>query len=344
MEQVELKRYETMHILGTGADYEVRAAIDRDTGQQVVLKRPTPETVRHHLHESVETRTERMLQAHQKVGHTLPMVARILGYTERANHDAYFGETLGQTYRVMIEERAVGIPLMSDFKARFTGVPIGVGQNLFALFPLMPAPTVPAFAIHRQLLDLEEAFVQAGYLLLDLRPHNVFYQPASGQITVVDCGALIDDTLLAKNAAERRPKAMPTIHDFYLEMLKFYTTPQAPPVDASGYKEPHGVRPVVNLEQELQQLTRQFQRVQVEAVREAALRLIDCIRRRAYATFAEFRQDFMAYLEAVRSAHASLPNLQEVQQVWNEALNWLRAEHWQRYLFQPDTDLATLQY
>lgn len=344
MQQVELKRYETTHIIGTGADYEVRAAVDRETGTQVVLKRPIPETVRHRLHDSVERRTERMLQAHEKVGRTLPMVVPILGYTERANHDAYFGDTLGQPYRVIVEERAQGIPLMSDLKARFTGVPIGLGQNLFALFPLVQAPEAPAFAVHQQLLDLEEAFVQAGYLVLDLRPQNVFYQPPSGRLTVVDCGALIDDELLAKNAAERRPKAMPTIHDFYLEMLKFYTTAQPPPLDVSGYKEPYGVRPVVHLERELQQMSSQFQRVEAEEVREAALRLIDHIRCRAYETFGDFRRDLMAYLEAVRRAHASLPNLAALRQVWGEALAGLRAEHWLRYLFQPDTDLAALAY
>src|SRR5215471_10707844 len=179
MEQVDLSRYEATGILGTGADYEARAAVERATGRQVVLKRPTPETVRRRQHAGIEARTDRMLQAYQEVGHTIPTVVPVVGYTERANHDAYFGDALEQAYRVIIEERAVGIPLMRDLKARFTGVPIGVGQNLFALFPLVQPESAPAFAIHRQLLDLEAAYFQAGYILLDLRPHNVFYQPAS---------------------------------------------------------------------------------------------------------------------------------------------------------------------
>jgi hypothetical protein len=155
MEKVDLSRYEAAGILGTGADYEVRAAVERETGRQVVLKRPTPQTVRHQLHAGVEARTDRILQAYQEVGHTLPMVSPILGYTDRANHDAYFGDTLGQEYRVIVEERATGIPLVGDLRARFTGVPIGVGQNLFALFPLVQPENAPPFAIHQQLLDLE---------------------------------------------------------------------------------------------------------------------------------------------------------------------------------------------
>jgi len=267
-------------------------------------------------------------------------VVPIVGYTERVNHDAYFGETLGQAYRVMVEERASGIPLMSDLKARFTGVPIGVGQNLFALFPLVQPESAPAFAIHQQLLDLEEAFFRAGYILLDLRPHNVFYQPASGRLTVIDCGALAD----AHGVASRRGLRPPDIHDFYLEMLKFYTTPQPPPVQASGYREPYGIRPVVNFERELDQMAQHFRAVSYPMVHEAALTIIDRVRRRAYTAFQDFRQDLTAYLEAVHSAQQALPNLTEARQAWAEALQWLRADYWQRYLFHPATELAGLTF
>src|SRR5215510_10624928 len=338
MDQVDLNRYEATGVLGSGADYEARAAVERETGRQVVLKRPAPETLRHRMHEGIEARTDRLLQGYQEVGHTIPTVVPIVGYTERANHDAYFGETLGQTYRVMVEERASGIPLMGDLKARFTGVPIGVGQNLFALFPLLqPATTLP-FVIHQQLLDLEEAFFQAGYVLLDLRPHNIFYQPAAGRITVIDCGALAD----AHGVASRRGVRPPNIHDFYLEMLKFYTTPQPPPVQANGYREPYGVRPVVDFERELDQMAQQFRAVANARVQETALAIVAQVRRRAYTAFQDFRQDLTAYLEAVHSMHQTLPNLMEARQVWVEALHWLRAEYWQRYRFSPETELAGL--
>jgi hypothetical protein len=336
MEQVDLHRYEATGVLGIGADYEARAAVERATGRQVVLKRPAPETLRHRMHDGIEARTDRLLQGYREVGHTIPAVVPIVGYTERANHDAYFGEALGQAYRVVVEERASGIPLMGDLKARFTGVPIGVGQNLFALFPLIqPATTLP-FAIHQQLLDLEEAFFQAGYVLLDLRPHNVFYQPATGGITVIDCGALAD----AHGVVNRRGVRPPDIHDFYLEMLKFYTTPQPPPVQASGYREPYGVRPVVNFEHELDQMAQHFRAVAHSRVQETALTIIAQVRQRAYTAFQDFRQDLTAYLEAVHSMHQTLPNLTEVRQAWTEALQWLRADYWQRYRFAPETELA----
>jgi hypothetical protein len=338
METVDLHRYQPVRILGAGADYEVRAAVERDTGKQVVLKRPVPLTVRHQQHAGIEARTDRVLQAYRAVGHTIPTVTAIVGYTERANHDAYFGETLGQEYRVIVEERATGIPLVGDLKARITGIPIGAGQNLFALFPLVQPESAMPFAIHQQLLDLEEAFFQAGYLLLDLRPHNVFYQPASGRITVIDCGALAE----VSSAADRRRHPAPDIHDFYLEMLKFYTTPQPLPAQASGYREPYGLRPVVNAELELDRMAQQFRAVPDPRVRDAVLTMISQVRQRAYTAFSDFRRDLMAYLEAVYGAQQASSHLAEARRAWAEALGWLRADYWQRYLFHPESELAEL--
>ncbi|HEY7712256.1 MAG TPA: hypothetical protein VIG57_19750, partial [Candidatus Entotheonella sp.] len=91
MEQVDLSRYEVTGVMGAGADYEARAAIDRETGQQVVLKRPEPQMIRRQLHAGIEARTYRMLHVRQLVGHAISRVVAILGYTERRNHDAYFG-------------------------------------------------------------------------------------------------------------------------------------------------------------------------------------------------------------------------------------------------------------
>jgi hypothetical protein len=336
MEQVDLRRYEAAGILGTGADYEVRAAVERETGKQVVLKRPNPHTVRRHLHEGIEARTDRILQAYRDVGHTIPTVVCIVGYSERANHDAYFGETLGQVYRVIVEERAAGIPLVGDPMARITGVPIGIGQNLFALFPLVQPEGCPPFAIHQQLLDLEEAFYRAGYILLDLRPQNIFYQPAAGRITAIDCGALVK----RNEEPDRRGIPPRDIHDFYLEMLKFYTTPQQPPAEASGYRDPYGLRPIVSVEHELDRLAQNFKMVRDTVVHETALTMIGQLRQRGYAAFDDFRRDLMAYLEAVRLSYEALPNLPAARQAWAEALNGLRAEYWQRYLFDPETELA----
>jgi hypothetical protein len=336
MEQIDLNRYEVTGILGSGADYEARSAMDRETGAPVVLKRPEPQMVRRRMHTNIESRTDQVLRVYQEVGHTIPTVVPILGYTERANHDAYFGDDLGHDYRVLVAERALGIPLVGDIKARFTGVPIGVGQHLFTLFPLIRSANHSPFAIHEQLLEVEERFFDAGYVLLDLRPQNIFYQPDSGRISIIDCGALVDLNRVA-DTGRRSPQ---NIHDFYLEMLKFYTTPQSPPMQARGYRDPYGLRPVTNFERELDDMAHQYKTAPDQAVQEAAQILIGQIRQRAYTAFKDFRRDLLTYLDTVSAYHHALPDLAEAQHVWTEALDWLRDDYWQRYLFCPETDLV----
>ena len=100
-------------------------------------------------------------------------------------HDEFFGDALGGEYRVTVEHRAKGIPLLGDHMARITGVPVGAGQNLFALHPLVhpkpfngdqangdqangdqsgsdPADRGPEyFPIQRQLLDVQQGFFEA---------------------------------------------------------------------------------------------------------------------------------------------------------------------------------------
>lgn len=336
MEQVDLRRYKMTGRLGSGADYEVRSAVDLETGQQVVLKRPEPMMVQRQLHAGIEARTDRTLQVRTAMALELSTLVPLRGYTERANHDGYFDESLGQEYRVLVEARAAGIPLMGDIRAGITGVPIGLGQHLFALYPLMTAEACPPFAIHRQLLELEDAFCSAGYMLLDLRPHNIFYQPASGQITVIDCGDLTD----LNAGPSRRGQPARDIHNFYLEMLKYYTTPQPPPSQARGYRTPYGLRPVIHFERELAQMAHQFKSHSTPQVQDAILPLLDQVSRRAYTSFNAFQGDLLTYLSAASEAHRTLPSFDTARAAWRQALEWLHGDYWRGFLFDPTTELA----
>ena len=338
MRQIELNRYQLTGLLGSGADYEVRAATDRDTGQPVVLKRPVPQMISRRMHAAVETRTDQTLQFHAELGADLPQLSPILGYTARANHDAYFGDDLGQEYRVIIAARAAGIPLVGDPRSRILRVPIGLGQNLFGLYPLAWLETPDPFPVQRQLLALQERIYQAGYVLLDLGPQNVFFQPADASIAVIDAGAL----LTPENDRTPVGRGPQDIHDFYLEMLKFYTAIAEPPAEANGYRDPYGLRPVVNFEQELDEMARNLQSVpeSTAPAKDAALTLIARIKQRNYPDFADFRADFTAYRDALQTRNRSLPDLDARRAAWQEALNLLYADHWRRYRFDPESDLA----
>lgn len=334
MEKVDLDRYEITGRLGAGADYEVRAGVDRETGKQVAIKRPVPQAISRNQHEAIEARTEKVLQAYQEVGFSTNLISPILGYTGRAIHDGFFGDDLGKEYQVMVEERASGIPLLGDMMSKFKGVPIGAGQNLFTLFPLVQPSAVPAHPVHNQLLDLEEVYLSAGYIILDLRPQNIFYQPGSGRMVVIDTGAL---ARLDGEAPRGRPPY--DINDACLEILKFYTTPVEPPADASGYKEARGIRPIVNIGEELDEMARDLAACAPPVVETGSV-ILDKIRERAYTEYSQFRSDLTAYLDQIKNRNAALANAAETNETWREAARWLKEDYWRGFLFDPDTELA----
>lgn len=341
MEIVQLDRFELTGLLGSGADYEVRSAVQRDTGVEVVVKRPVPQMISRRMHGSVEERTERTIQAYDDIANSISQVCPMLGHTERANHDAFFGDNLGEDYRVTVSRRAQGIPLVGDVRARILRVPIGLGQNLFCLHPLCFAESNDPFPIQRQLLEAEERFFQAGYLLLDLGPQNVFFQPSVARISIIDPGALLTGDM------DRTPvgRAPQDIHDFYLEVLKFYTTFQPPPSDVTGYRDPFNMRPVVNFEQELLEMTRGLSAEPTisEEGRHAGAELMEMVRGRACESFAEFREGLMSYLEAIRQRNLALPNAVEARQAWGDALQLLKEDHWSEYDFDSDEELKDLE-
>ena len=334
MEKVDLDRYELTGRLGVGADYEVRAAVDRETGNQVAIKRPVPQAISRNQHEAIETRTEKVLQAYQEIGFSTKLISPILGYTGRAVHDDFFGDDLGKEYQVMVEERASGIPLLGDMMSKFKGVPIGAGQNLFTLFPLVQPSAVPVHAVHNQLLDLEEVYLSAGYVILDLRPQNIFYQPGNGQMVLIDTGAL---ARLDGEAPRGRPPF--DINDACLEILKFYTTPVEPPGDPSGYREARGTRPIINIEEELAEMARDLAECASPVV-EAGTVILDKIRDRAYTEYANFRSDLTTYLDRINDRNAALESASEANQAWQEAALWLKEDYWRAFLFDPDSELA----
>ncbi|HCL26436.1 MAG TPA: hypothetical protein DHW65_08855 [Dehalococcoidia bacterium] len=334
MEKVDLDRYELTGRLGSGADYEVRSAVDRETGQKVAIKRPVPQAISRNQHEAIEARTEKILQAYQDVGSSTALISPIVGYTERTTHDGFFGDDLSQEYQVLVEERAQGIPLLGDMMSKFKGVPIGAGQNLFALFPLVRPESIPAHPVHNQLLDMEEAYLKAGYVVLDLRPQNVFYQPATGRVVIIDTGALA-------KLGETPPPGRPAldVNDVCLEMLKFYSTPEVPPTDASGYRDPRGIRPIVDIGQELDEIARDLADCPAD-VAEAGSLMLENIRERSYSDYTKFRDDLNTYLDRRVERNEGLANVNEIRQTWLEAAQWFNEDYWRGFLFDPDSELA----
>ena len=339
MDLVQLERFKLEGFLGWGSDYEAHAATDSQTGKQVVIKRPNPDYIIRKMHRGIDRLSEQLVDLHGTIGHSLPQIARLVGYTEVTPHDGYFGDSLNEAYRVLVEERAKGIPLASDLRDKFKGVPIGLGQNLFALHVLVPHSSAGYFAIHQQLLDVEEAFHRAGHLLLDMRPQNIYFEPLAAKITVIDIGTIptVGPATQGKVSLGRQPR---DVHDFYAELFRFYASPDIPPSDVAGYREPAGLRAEPDFDGQLDDMIRSFSGAKDAALQEASVTVLQKVRKRAYASFEEFRRDFNQYLALLEQRNKNLPDRQRLDNVWAEAVRMLSDEYWGRFLFDPGADLT----
>ena len=233
-----LTRFQLQEKLGEGADSEAFAATDARTGAPVVVKRPHPMLISRAQHDAVERRIAKVIALRERLGDGLPHVAKMLAYTEPAVHDAYFGDALNTAYTVVVEERAPGIPLVGSAIDGIKRHPIGAPQNLFAVHPVIAHERRGRFSIARDILEVAQAFNDAGALILDLRPQNIYFDPASANITVIDIGGVTEE----RAPAGGKPPV--DLHDFYLEIFKWYIPHSAPPTDADGYRKPIGMETV----------------------------------------------------------------------------------------------------
>jgi hypothetical protein len=333
MQAIALERFERQRLVGVGASYEVYAAVDRETGAQVVLKRPWAQSLRGGQYRHVDDLSARLIELHRRLGRGAPHLSHLIGYAERGRHDGYFGDGNPQEYLVLVEERARGVPLVADLKDKFRGVPIGLGQNLFALYPLVPRLIGGPAPILLHLLEVVEAFARIDCLILDLRPQNVFFDPWQGTSTVIDIGACVD------GRASRGGRPSADLHDCLAELCKFYLAPHPPPRDASGYREPFGMGPALGFDRELARMRQSWQGLGDGPLQEAALAVLERIERRDYPSVDAFRRDIQGYFALVDERNRRLPELPALVDAWRQGLALFQDKYWRRFLFDPDTDL-----
>ena len=340
MHPVQLERFSLDGFLGSGSDYEVHAATDLETGEAVVLKRPNPDYLARQLHGGVDALSQRLVEVHAAVGDSVPGISRLVGYVERGSHDGYFGDSLKQQYWVLVYQRARGIPLAADIRDKFKGVPTGLPQGLFAVHSLFHHPARGPFHVHRQLMEVEGTLLEAGYLLLDTRPQNVYYEPLTGGISVIDVGAMP-----AKGSASQGVvsigKGDKDFHDFFAEVFRFYADPGAPPTDVAGYREPLGMRNVPQFDLQVRGMIRDFSQASDAGVRDAAVGMLEKVLERSYSSLDAFGRDLDAYLAAVEDRNRAMEDLPARLEVWREGLALLSQDYWRKFLFDPETDLAS---
>ena len=326
-----LLRFRLGGVLGEGADLQVFSGEDIETGAAIVIKRPHPTLVSRSLHDDVERRLS-VQTALRLGGQLLPGLPRLHVLTEPDPFVWFFGDDLGRSYPVLVEDRARGVPLMGSIGDQVRGHPVGLPLNLFMLHPsarhVERAPDSPALDV----LKVIERCLESGYLARDLGPRNVLYAPASRTTTVIDLGDLREP----QPATKRREQV--DIHDVLLEFFASYTTPEPSPTAASKFAGIRETRLSGTLNRRADALCGEYVTIVNARQRDAAVCILDRIGRRGYATVSEFRSDIGEYLAATGRPEA---RGQAEEDAWAAALNELRGSYWQRFLFDADVELAS---
>ncbi len=331
---VSLEQFHLKGVLGEGADLQVFAATDADTRMEVVVKRPHPAMIARGQHRDIERRMERAVALREELGDSVPHVSRVVGQVPVGPRNGYFGDSLDAAYTAIVEQRARGLPLVGSAVDGIKGFAIGLPQSLFALHPLVAHADRDGFPIQEAVLDVAGAFDGIGRLALDLRPQNVFFDTKSAAAIVIDVG-----NVTVARAATRRQPAL-DLHDFYLEMFKWYATPLDPPDEANGYFEPRGMGSVQMFNHNLDRMIEEFSSITPEPLRSAAVTMLRKIKGRGYEGFREFRTEFEGYLSLVSERCRELAQSAKLIEAWRAAKDELRAPYWRKFLFDPETDLA----
>lgn len=308
---------------------QVFSATDLDSGDHCVVKRPHPTLVSRNIHDDVERRMT--LQAElRSEGAGIAGLPRLIAVTDPDRFTGYFGDDLGNAYRVQVEERATGIPLLGSIGDQVRGHPVGLPLNLFAHHPSkeclarnIQEPSLAVLQVIEQCFDL-------GYLAGDLGPRNLFYSPGTGDATVIDLGSLRTEV------AEGRRRRAVDINDILFEFFQFYSTPDDLPESAEDFAQVPEQRHSGTLERMAQSMIDTYSDAPSAGQRDAAQVILDRIAHRSYQSVSGFRTDYAVYL----SASASRPRDRITERAWSSALMGLRDAYWTRYLFDVDSELT----
>ena len=326
----ELIRFQLGELLGEGADLQVFAATNTDSGEPVVVKRPHPSLVSRNMHRDVETRTLLQAELRIRMGNVNGLV-RLLMLTEPDSFEWYFRDDPGHPYSVQVEERARGIPQVGGISDMVRGHPVGLPLNLFVLHParsyISSGHENPVFTV----LEIIERIYEMGYLAQDLGPQNVFYSPPCGTSTVIDLGTVREPS----EATRRRPTF--DLNDILFDVFRLYTTPEKPPRDARQFTQTRESGLSGTLERKAESLSREFAAADAGRA-EAALRILSTIGERGYASPNQFRTDFQNYLAATESMDRD----PAAEEAWHQAIQELRSPYWKKYLFDADSELGGL--
>ena len=265
---------------------------------------------------------------------SLRHVVEVIGIATVEGRKSPFGDSLGHGYTVAVERRATGLPLVGSPGDAIRGMPIGLPQNLFARHPIVTHGTRGAFSIAKDLMDAVEVLHGAGYLLLDLRPQNVFFDPRSATVTIIDLGGVVEPG----GATGRTPQL--DFHDALVEVLKWYLPANDPPERAGDYAGPFGIDAVPDFARDVEAMLDAYSEHAPGSLRDTATSVLQTTRRRGYFTLAAARRDLDSLMGLMVDKYAELASRQTAVDAWTEAAGRLRDSAWDKFLFDSKADLG----
>ena len=254
-------------------------------------------------------------------------VSKILGYTMQKNHDVYFGDSLRESYTVIVEERAKGIPLIGGITDQVKGLPVWLPQNLFVLHPLRNEAKRAHISIIVQVLDTAQSIWDCGLIPMDLSSQNVFFDPSDRKITVVDEGITMNRKYL-------------DLHDFYLEVISSYITPTDSPLSAAGYRKSTELVVVPEFTKTVDHLIKVYSSNDNYIDHIHMLEILYCIKSRSYLRISEFKKDLIENVNHRIQRLGNISYTATLYAAWQDAMHYLYSPYWEKFLFDPLKDLS----
>jgi hypothetical protein len=210
-------------------------------------------------------------------------------------------------------------------------------MHLFCLHSLQNHATRGETPILLDVLETVETFYEAGYLLMDVRPQNVFYSPKTGEVSIID----VCDFRMPREATRRHPPL--DINDVFLDLFRWYVPASDPPLDFdlwTRYTEP--LRSP-QFERAVDDTLRLFASEELTDDRTLAIRVLDIIKARGYSSISEFETDIREFFDLRRRRITSSPVLASQTELWKQGIAMMHDDYWGKFLFSAEPDLTTFQ-
>ncbi|MCH8309828.1 MAG: hypothetical protein IIB17_04945 [Chloroflexi bacterium] len=176
-----------------------------------------------------------------------------------------------------------------------------------------------------------------GYLLMDLRPQNVFYSPKTGDVSIIDVG----DFRVPQEATRRHP--LLDINDVFLDLFRWHVPASDPPLDFDSWTRYTEPPRAPRFEHAVDDTLRLFASEEATEDRSLAMGILERIKARGYSSIPEFETDVREFFELRKRRITSSPALASQMGLWKQGIAMMRDDYWRKFLFSAKPDLTAYE-